>query len=149
MRFNELVTIHGLLDPLVSVDLRPEISVTVKIYFGEICREESISVLQSVKQFKQKLHGIFNIAPTKMRLWYYDQERHKVAGPEEMKFATKELYTYNVVDGDYFVVDEKPQLKVLTGSGKPTPGKILNSPLKPQVARNLFGKSNNRNTSDE
>jgi len=39
-----------------------------------------------------------------------------MGGPEEMKFANKELYTYNVIDGDYFVIDEKAQLKVLTGS---------------------------------
>ena len=51
-----------------------------------------------------------------MRLWYYDQEMTKIAGPEEMKFANKELYTYNVIEGDYFVIDEKAQLKVLTGS---------------------------------
>merc|ERR1712012_980493 len=48
--------------------------------------------------------------------WYYDQEMSKLAGPEEMKFANKELYTYTVIDGDYFVIDEKAQLKVLTGS---------------------------------
>ena len=71
---------------------------------------------QSVKQFKQLLQGYFHLSPGNMRLWYYDQEITKIAGPEEMKFANKELYTYNVIDGDYFVVDEKAQLKVLTGS---------------------------------
>ena len=71
---------------------------------------------QTVKQFKQILHGYFGLAPTNMRLWYYDQEMSKLAGPEEMKFANKELYTYTVIDGDYFVIDEKAQLKVLTGS---------------------------------
>jgi len=115
-RFDELVGIHGLLDPLVNVDLRPEVSVKVSIYHKDECREESISVMQSVKQFKQMLQGFFNIAPANMRLWYYDQEMTKIAGPEEMKFANKELYTYNVIDGDYFVVDEKAQLRVLTGS---------------------------------
>merc|ERR1711902_218038 len=80
------------------------------------CREEKISVRQTVKQFKQILHGYFGLPPANMRLWYYDQEMTKIAGPEEMKFANKELYTYNVIEGDYFVVDEKAQLKVLTGS---------------------------------
>ena len=69
-----------------------------------------------MKQFKQILHGYFGLAPANMRLWYYDQEMSKLAGPEEMKFANKELYTYTVIDGDYFVIDEKAQLKVLTGS---------------------------------
>jgi len=115
-RFNELVGVHGLLDPLVNVDLRPEMNVKISVYHKDECREESISVMQSVKQFKQMLQGFFNIAPANMRLWYYDQEMTKIAGPEEMKFANKELYTYNVIDGDYFVVDEKAQLRVLTGS---------------------------------
>ena len=88
----------------------------VCIYFKDQCREEHISVRQTVKQFKQVLHGYFGLAPANMRLWYYDQEMTKIAGPEEMKFANKELYTYNVIDGDYFVIDEKAQLKVLTGS---------------------------------
>jgi len=115
-RFSELVAVHGLLDPLVNIDLTPEMVVKVSIYHKEECREEAISVRQSVKQFKQLLQGFFNIPPCNMRLWYYDQEMTKIAGPEEMKFANKELYTYNVIDGDYFVVDEKAQLKVLTGS---------------------------------
>ena len=56
----------------------------------------------------------------------------KLMGPEEMKWGSKELYTYNVQSGDYFVVDEKSpqQLKILTGSprsqgmvfGSPSPG---------------------------
>ena len=90
--------------------------IQVCIYFKDQCREEKISVRQTVKQFKQVLQGYFSLAPANMRLWYYDQEMTKIAGPEEMKFANKELYTYNVIDGDYFVIDEKAQLKVLTGS---------------------------------
>jgi len=115
-RWQELVDIHGLLDPLVNIDLTPEVNIKVCIYFKDQCREEHISVRQTVKQFKQVLHGYFGLAPANMRLWYYDQEMTKIAGPEEMKFANKELYTYNVIDGDYFVIDEKAQLKVLTGS---------------------------------
>ena len=34
----------------------------------------------------------------------------KVAGPEEMKWPSKELYTYNVRDGDSFILDEKVSL---------------------------------------
>eukprot|EP00092_Neocalanus_flemingeri_P041921 GFUD01045655.1.p1 GENE.GFUD01045655.1~~GFUD01045655.1.p1 ORF type:complete len:545 (-),score=132.58 GFUD01045655.1:10-1644(-) len=115
-RFDELVAVHGLLAPLVNIDLSPDMNIKVSIYHKDECREESISVMQSVKQFKQLLQGYFNVAPANMRLWYYDQEMTKIAGPEEMKFANKELYTYNVIDGDYFVVDEKAQLRVLTGS---------------------------------
>lgn len=115
-RWQELVEVHGILDPLVNIDLSPDVNVKVCIYFKDECREEKISVRQTVKQFKQTLHGYFGLAPGNMRLWYYDQEMTKIAGPEEMKFTNKELYTYNVIEGDYFVIDEKAQLKVLTGS---------------------------------
>jgi len=115
-RWQELVDIHGLLDPLVNIDLSPDMNIKVCIYFKDQCREEHISVRQTVKQFKQTLHSYFGLPPANMRLWYYDQEMTKIAGPEEMKFANKELYTYNVIEGDYFVIDEKAQLKVLTGS---------------------------------
>jgi len=115
-RWEELVAVHGVLDPLVNIDLSPDMNVKVCIYFKDECREERISVRQTVKQFKQTLQGYYGLAPANMRLWYYDQEMTKIAGPEEMKFANKELYTYNVIEGDYFVVDEKAQLRVLTGS---------------------------------
>ncbi len=33
-----------------------------------------------------------------------------LSGPEEMKWPSKRLYTYNVQEGDRFIVDEKVQL---------------------------------------
>jgi len=140
-RFDELVAVHGLLDPLVNIDLTPDMNIKVSIYHKDECREESISVMQSVKQFKQLLQGYFNIAPANMRLWYYDQEMTKIAGPEEMKFANKELYTYNVIDGDYFVVDEKAQLRVLTGSPRAN-SMVFGSSLSPTGYSNSSGRSN-------
>jgi len=139
-RFDELVDVHGLLDPLVNVDLTPDMSVQVNIYHKEEVREERICVRQSVKQFKQLLQGYFHISPGNMRLWYYDQEITKIAGPEEMKFANKELYTYNVIDGDYFVVDEKAQLKVLTGS--PRSNSMVCGSLSPTGCSNYNMKNN-------
>lgn len=128
-RFAELVAVHGLLDPLVNVDLTPEKTARVSIYYKNECREETINVRQSIKQFKQQMQGYFGIAPANMRLWYYDQEMSKLLGPEEMKWGGKEVYTYNVTDGDYFVVDEKSQqqLKILTGSPRGQ-GMVFGSP---------------------
>eukprot|EP00092_Neocalanus_flemingeri_P028397 GFUD01030835.1.p1 GENE.GFUD01030835.1~~GFUD01030835.1.p1 ORF type:complete len:388 (+),score=77.84 GFUD01030835.1:140-1165(+) len=137
-RFAELVAVHGLLAPLVNIDLSPDMNIKVSIYHKDECREESISVMQSVKQFKQLLQGYFNVAPANMRLWYYDQEMTKIAGPEEMKFANKELYTYNVIDGDYFVVDEKAQLRVLTGSPR------ANSMVIGSLSPSSYSNSNSR-----
>jgi hypothetical protein len=111
IRVSELILVHGELDPLVNVDLTPEIFVKVKIYHQDECREESISVRKTVKYFKNQLQQWFNITPANMRLYYYDQVISKVVGPEEMKWAGKGLYTYNVREGDYFVLDEKAPLK--------------------------------------
>jgi len=44
--------VHGLLEPLVNIDLSPEVNILVKIYHGQEERQERISVRQTVKQFK-------------------------------------------------------------------------------------------------
>ncbi len=44
--------VHGLLEPLVNIDLSPEVNIMVKICHGEEERQELISVRQTVKQFK-------------------------------------------------------------------------------------------------
>jgi hypothetical protein len=46
------VQVHGLLEPLVNIDLSPEVNIMVKICHGEEERQELISVRQTVKQFK-------------------------------------------------------------------------------------------------
>lgn len=127
-RFQELVEVHGLLDPLVNIDLTPEVNILVKIHHGESCREERISVRQTVKNFKLCIQSMFSIAPSNMRLYYYDQEMSKITGPEEMKWGSKGLYTYNVRQGDYFVVDQKNNLTRLKSTrsnplmfGSPSP----------------------------
>ena len=114
----------------------------VKIYHGDECREEAICLRQSVKQFKQKLEEYYHITPPHMRLWYYDQAMTKIAGPEEMKFANKELFTYNVIDGDYFVVEEKCQLKCLAGSQKATRRPNTNQRSCPSTPHSFFESTN-------
>ena len=106
-RFSELIAVHGDLDPLVKIDLTPEVFFHVTIHYGEMSREMTISVRQRVKQFKNRLQQLFQLSPCAMRVWYYDKELHKIAGPEEMKFPMKGLYTYDIRDGDYFVVEKK------------------------------------------
>jgi len=110
-RFQQLTEIHGLLKPLVHIDLTPEVNILVKIYYREECREERISVRQTVKHFKHVLQREFGVSASIMRLYYYDQVMSEVSGPEEMKYGSKGLYTYNVREGDYFVIDEKATLK--------------------------------------
>jgi hypothetical protein len=52
--------VHGLLEPLVNIDLSPEVNIMVKICHGEEERQELISVRQTVKQFKLYLQ-VYNI----------------------------------------------------------------------------------------
>jgi hypothetical protein len=127
-RLAELILVHGELDPLVNVDLTPEIFVKVKIYHQDECREESISVRKTVKYFKNQLHQWFGIAPANMRLYYYDTVISNAVGPEEMKWAGKGLYTYNVREGDYFVLDEKAPLKGTMRSSRSNNSLIFGSP---------------------
>ena len=119
-RFFELVAVHGNLVPLVKIDLSPEIFFTVTIYYGDQSRNMTVSVRQRVKHFKSKLQQLFHLAPCSMRVWYYDQELYKVAGPEEMKWPMKGLYTYDIRDGDYFVVEKKERKQAI--------GSLLKSP---------------------
>jgi len=115
-RYEQLTEIHGVLEPLANVDLTPEVNINVRIQHEDITLEVNISVRQTVKTFKLFLQGLFNILPANMKLWYYDQELSQVTGPEEMKWGNKALYTYNVREGDYFVVDQKTILKPLKTS---------------------------------
>lgn len=143
-RLGELIEIHGRLDPLVNIDLRPEINIKVKIYHQDECREENISVRKTVKYFKNLLQGWFNIAPANMRLYYYDQVLSQVAGPEEMKCSQKCLYTYNVREGDYFVVDEKAPLKGTLRTSRSNNSLIFGSPS-PKGYTSLSARSNSGN----
>jgi len=116
-RYQELVAVHGQLDPLVDVSMKPatHVKVTISARDGEVVREEVVSVYQTVAQFKACLHEWFSIPVQNMRLWYCDQVLLRASGPEEMKWPQKGLYTYNVREGDSFILDEKapplPKLK--------------------------------------
>jgi len=139
-RYHELTAIHGHLDPLVNVDMEPATHVKVKIsYKDESTREEVINLYQTVAQFKSLLHQWFQVPPQNMRLYYCDQVMVKLAGPEEMKWPNKALYTYNVQEGDRFILDEKVSLtKIRTNSGtslsSSTSPKVYGSPANHKTA---------------
>ena len=69
----------------------------------------------------------------------------QATGPEEMKFPQKALYTYNVRDGDSFILDEKapplPKLRAtnsnrMSAAYSPNPQLSMTSPAYPQNDRN-------------
>ena len=96
-------------------------------------REEVINLKQTVGQFKGLLHQWFGVPTQNMKLYYCDQVMVQHSGPEEMKWPNKALYTYNVQEGDKFILDEKvPLTKLRTNSGSllstsPSP-KVYGSP---------------------
>jgi len=133
-RYHELVEIHGRLDPLVNVDFEPNYHVKVKVCHKEdSMREEVINLKQTVAQFKGLLHQWFSVPTQNMKLYYCDQVMVQQTGPEEMKWPNKALYTYNVQEGDKFILDEKvPLTKLRTNSGtslsSSTSPKVYGSP---------------------
>lgn len=73
-RYFELVQIHGKLDPLVNVDLRPEKRVKVKFTCGSNSEIRSVDVYRTVSDLKSKLEGFAGFSAGKMRLYYVDQD---------------------------------------------------------------------------
>lgn len=119
-RFYALQSIHGRVDPLAELDFSPPKHADVKVVYSEndseITNEEKqtkqtkslkIDLNKSVGDFKTQLGSMFGVSPTQMRVFYVDHEMSDLIGPELLRFNQKKLYTYNVQDGDQFLVDHK------------------------------------------
>ncbi|XP_012258017.2 tubulin-specific chaperone cofactor E-like protein isoform X2 [Athalia rosae] len=115
-RFSELVGIHGKLDPLVHVDLKPEKRVKVKFTYGDLVEVRSVDVYRTVFELKTKLESMVKIPANRMRLFYVDQEMKTMYGPEEMLYPNKQLYRYNIGHGDEIIIDSKFNRLVSTSS---------------------------------
>lgn len=113
-RYNELVAIHGHLDPLVNVDLRPDKKVSITFTCGNLSETRTVDVYRSVSDLKQKLESFAGIAPSRMRLFYVDQDMRHIQGPEEMKYPSKQLYSYNIRNGDEIIIDIKRNVQRTT-----------------------------------
>ncbi|KAF7282023.1 tubulin folding cofactor E like protein mlt [Rhynchophorus ferrugineus] len=115
-RYFELVQIHGKLDPLVNVDLRPEKRVRVTFTCGTNSEVRSVDVYRTVSDLKSKLEGFAGFSAAKMRLFYVDQDLRDIQGPEEMRFPSKQLYSYNIRSGDEILIICKIECKRRTQS---------------------------------
>ena len=61
------------------------------------------------------------IKKTLVYIFFLPQDLVELAGPEEMKWPLKQLYTYNVQNGDAFILDEKvPLTRLRTKSASST-----------------------------
>lgn len=118
-RYWELVGVHGKLDPLVSVDLRPEKRVQITFTCGDTSEVRTVDVYRTVSDLKSRLERLAGFPASKMRLFYVDQELRDTQffqGPEEMKYPTKQLYSYNIRSGDEIIIDSKLKHSVSVGS---------------------------------
>ncbi|XP_012284979.1 tubulin-specific chaperone cofactor E-like protein [Orussus abietinus] len=106
-RYAELVGIHGKLDPLVHVDLTPEKRVKVTFTYGDLIEVRLVDVYRTVFELKTKLETMVKIPANKMRLFYVDQVMKAQYGPEEMLYPNKQLYRYNIRNGDEIIIDSK------------------------------------------
>ncbi|CAH0686311.1 unnamed protein product [Spodoptera exigua] len=109
-RYWELVSVHGKLDPLVSVDLRPEKRVQITFTCGDHSEVRTVDVYRTVSDLKTRLERMAGFPASKMRLFYVDQElrdSQPFQGPEEMRYPTKQLYSYNIRSGDEIIIDSK------------------------------------------
>lgn len=69
-----MISVHGKLDPLVNVDLRPEKRVKVTFTCGENSEERTVDVYRTVSDLKAKLERFAGFSAAKMRLFYVDQD---------------------------------------------------------------------------
>lgn len=106
-RYFELVAVHGKLDPLVNIDLRPERRVKITFTYGDTSEERTVDVYRTVVDLKSRLERIVGLPASKMRLFYVDQELRDLQGLEEMKYPHKRLYSYNIRSGDEIIIDQK------------------------------------------
>nr|XP_016929002.1 tubulin-specific chaperone cofactor E-like protein [Drosophila suzukii] len=105
-RYEELQQIHGKLDPLVNVSLKPDKRVKVLFTYNDVSDSRFVDIYLTVNDLKVKLEKLVSLAPNKMRLYYLDQD-YKEFGPEEMRFPNKQLYSYNIQSGDEIIIDAK------------------------------------------
>jgi hypothetical protein len=101
------VAVHGKLDPLVDIDLSPEKCVKVRFTCRDKSEIRSIGVYQTVQELKQKLESFAGIPSSRLKLFYVDQDMKNITGAEEMRFPNKQLYGYNICNGDEIIVDSK------------------------------------------
>ncbi|XP_078046240.1 tubulin folding cofactor E like protein mlt [Augochlora pura] len=119
-RYSELVAIHGKLDPLVHVDLSPEKRVKVTFTYGDLVEVRSVDVYRTVFELKTKLETMVKIPANRMRLFYVDQVMKAQYGPEEMLYPNKQLYRYNIRNGDEIIIDSKLNRCASASSGTPS-----------------------------
>nr|CAG4640835.1 EOG090X05JJ [Eulimnadia texana] len=100
-RYNELLAVHGEVVPLVNVSFKPQRTVSVWFTYGDRRWREDVCIYQTVKEFKSKVCSMLGVSYSQLRVWYVD------VAAELMRFPQKQLYSYNIEEGDEFIIDVK------------------------------------------
>ncbi|KAL3318674.1 hypothetical protein Ciccas_002666 [Cichlidogyrus casuarinus] len=115
-RFAQLEEKHGALEPLADIDLTPKKSVRVRVEFNGQEVMHDLSLTQSVGQAKMEFAIRFGLCDKsslespesrayqmkQLKLFYYDQVLCQVQGPEELRYVTRKIHSYQPYDGDMF-----------------------------------------------
>ncbi|CAH1254869.1 TBCEL [Branchiostoma lanceolatum] len=133
-RYHALVDIHGVLDPLVEIDLTPQTTVHVKVKFEGEGHAEKVKVMdlniqQTLKEFKRSLKDWVGLPPNKIRVIHVDTginfDGH-VCYQEELKYD-KTLYAYHIKDGDEILIWARPP-SLPSSPSKKNPPKSASAP---------------------
>jgi len=105
LRYIELEALHGKLDKLIDLDLKPKKYVSVVIEYDNKSSVRRFSQDITVMGLKKKLEPLLNLSANSMRLYFLSKQA--AYGPDELKVPSKKLYSLLIEDGDTFIVDRK------------------------------------------
>ncbi|XP_077396845.1 tubulin folding cofactor E-like a isoform X2 [Festucalex cinctus] len=104
-RYHCLVNKYGKLEPLAEIDLRPRCHAQVEVHCEEKVEQLNIRLDQTVAELKKQLTSVVQLSTNSMRLYYID--KNTAFGPDELKYNTRALHSYNIQDGDQILVVPK------------------------------------------
>ncbi|XP_061538326.1 tubulin-specific chaperone cofactor E-like protein isoform X2 [Phycodurus eques] len=100
-----LINKYGKLEPLAEIDLRPRCHAQVEVHCEEKVEQLNIRLDQTVAELKKQLTSVVQLSTNRMRLYYID--KNSAFGPDELKYNTRALHSYNIQDGDEILVVPK------------------------------------------
>ncbi|KAL3885866.1 hypothetical protein ACJMK2_025897 [Sinanodonta woodiana] len=106
-RYSELEAIHGKLDPLVKVNLEPQTLFNIKVKFED--KEEMMMVdsRNTVTEFKKVLQIFTGLPMNKFRLYHMETFHGQYRDTTELRSSNRQLFSFNIRDGDEFHIDRK------------------------------------------
>ncbi|CAL1536408.1 unnamed protein product [Lymnaea stagnalis] len=108
-RYHELVQMHGRVDPLAKVELKPQRFIKLKIRIENAnqelikLEEMSIDVTQTIRDLKKLLSNVAGYPSAKFNLYHLDKEIDMLS--DKLKYMDRKLFSYNMRDGDEIIVE--------------------------------------------